>query len=218
VTAALSGQIHSPLNPDPIDDTGRSRSSSRVTITAGRAAFARSRIPLSSGSFGTASSVFLGVTISANASIACLTTRNCSRLKPNLSRSTRSVSVRMARETIISIYLSIHGHLNPLPGFAPEPDRKGPFSIQSTTSIESVSNGKRKDPLISKSLTTTKPIKRLPPVLPGKILLEDLKDEGVSMNALVFNERRSITADTSLRLARFFGTSLHYRLNLQNRF
>ena len=64
---------------------------------------------------------------------------------------------------------------------------------------------------MSKSSTTTKEAK-LPPIHPGRILLEDMKDEAVSINALaqsirvpanrislIVNERRAITADTALQ-------------------
>ncbi len=84
---------------------------------------------------------------------------------------------------------------------------------------------------MSKSPTTTKGEKRLPPIHPGKILLEDMKDEEVSINglaqairvpanriSLIVNGRRGITADTAARLARYFGTSAQYWLNIQNRF
>ena len=82
---------------------------------------------------------------------------------------------------------------------------------------------------MSKSPTTTE--KKLPPVHPGSILLEDLKDEGISINglaqairvpanriSLIVNEKRGITADTAARLGRYFGTSPQYWLNIQNRF
>lgn len=65
--------------------------------------------------------------------------------------------------------------------------------------------------------------RRLPPIHPGGILKEDLDDVGVSMNRLardirvpvnrvseIVNGRRAITADTALRLARYFGTSAQY--------
>lgn len=68
----------------------------------------------------------------------------------------------------------------------------------------------------------------LPPILPGQILKEDLDDASVSMNRLardirvpmnrvsaIVNGKRAITADTALRLARYFGTSAQYWLNLQ---
>jgi antitoxin HigA-1 len=83
---------------------------------------------------------------------------------------------------------------------------------------------------MSKSSTTTKSAK-LSPIHPGRILLEDMKDEEVSINALaqairvpanrislIVNERRAITADTALRLATFFGTSPEYWLNIQNQY
>lgn len=73
---------------------------------------------------------------------------------------------------------------------------------------------------------------RLPPVHPGEILLEDfLKPLKLSQYALAkglrvpprrINEivlgKRAITADTALRLARFFGTSERIWLNLQTGF
>jgi len=72
-------------------------------------------------------------------------------------------------------------------------------------------------------------IKKLAPVHPGEILLEDfLKPLSLSQYALAkglsvpprrINEivlrKRSISADTALRLARFFGTSDRFWLNLQ---
>jgi addiction module HigA family antidote len=80
---------------------------------------------------------------------------------------------------------------------------------------------------MSKSRTTTK----LPPIHPGAILLEDLKDEGISINglaqairvpsnriSLIVNGKRGISADTAARLGRYFGTSAQYWLNIQNRF
>ncbi len=80
---------------------------------------------------------------------------------------------------------------------------------------------------MSKSRITTK----LSPIHPGSILLEDLKDEGISINglaqairvpsnriSLIVNGKRGISADTAARLARYFGTSAQYWLNIQNRF
>jgi addiction module HigA family antidote len=71
--------------------------------------------------------------------------------------------------------------------------------------------------------------KRLEPIAPGEILREDfIKPLGLSMNALalelhvpvtriaeIVHGRRGITADTALRLARYFDTSAHFWLNLQ---
>ena len=87
---------------------------------------------------------------------------------------------------------------------------------------------------MSKSSITTKttePTENLAPIHPGRILMKDLGDEGVSINglaqairvpanriSLIVNAKRSITADTAARLGRFFGTSAQYWLNLQNRY
>ena len=84
---------------------------------------------------------------------------------------------------------------------------------------------------MSKSRTTTKGVAKLPPIHPGKILLEDMRDEGISINglaqairvpanriSLIVNGKRGITADTAARLGRYFGTSAQYWLNIQNRF
>ena len=71
--------------------------------------------------------------------------------------------------------------------------------------------------------------KLLPPIHPGEILREDiLKPLGLSVNKLaldlhvsvtrmaeIVHERRSITPDTALRLARYFRTSAQLWLNLQ---
>ncbi len=70
---------------------------------------------------------------------------------------------------------------------------------------------------------------RMPPVHPGEILLEDfLKPMGITPYRLakelnvpktrigaILKGKRSITADTALRLARFFGTTPKLWLNLQ---
>ena len=70
---------------------------------------------------------------------------------------------------------------------------------------------------------------RIPPVHPGEILREEfLSPLGMSANQLalalrvpatrindIVNERRGITADTALRLARYFGTTPRFWMNLQ---
>ena len=70
---------------------------------------------------------------------------------------------------------------------------------------------------------------RIPPVHPGEVLLEDfLKQLGMSQYRLAkaikvyprkINEivlkKRSITADTALRLSRFFGNSARFWMGLQ---
>ena len=71
--------------------------------------------------------------------------------------------------------------------------------------------------------------RKLAPVHPGEVLLEDfLKPlelsqyrlaKGLNVPPRRINEivlgKRSVTADTALRLARFFGTSARFWLNLQ---
>ncbi|HEV3333112.1 MAG TPA: HigA family addiction module antitoxin [Bryobacteraceae bacterium] len=74
-------------------------------------------------------------------------------------------------------------------------------------------------------------IAKLPPVHPGEILKETLHDLGLSMNQLaqkihvpanrisaIVAGKRSITGETALRLARYFGTTPGYWMNLQARF
>ncbi len=74
--------------------------------------------------------------------------------------------------------------------------------------------------------------RKLPPIHPGEILLEEfLLPLGISQYRLAkdtsvpprrINEivrgLRAISADTALRLARYFGTSEQFWLNLQTRF
>jgi addiction module HigA family antidote len=73
------------------------------------------------------------------------------------------------------------------------------------------------------------PINRMRPVHPGEILREDfLSPLGMSVNALaqalrvpatrlheIVKERRAVTPDTALRLARYFGGDAQSWLNLQ---
>lgn len=74
--------------------------------------------------------------------------------------------------------------------------------------------------------------KILPPVHPGEVLREEFMIPfHISINALarelhvpvsrvskIVNEERNITADTALRIARYFGTSPEFWLNLQSRY
>jgi antitoxin HigA-1 len=71
--------------------------------------------------------------------------------------------------------------------------------------------------------------KKLPPIHPGEILLEDyMKPLGLSANRLamalhvpatrvaeIIHQRRAITADTAIRLGRYFKTTPRFWLNLQ---
>jgi addiction module HigA family antidote len=74
--------------------------------------------------------------------------------------------------------------------------------------------------------------REIPPIHPGEILLEEyLKPMGITQYRLakdinvdprrineIVHGQRSITADTALRLARYFGTSERFWLNLQSRY
>lgn len=90
-------------------------------------------------------------------------------------------------------------------------------------------------PTTSRSSIATRrrvPRRKLAPVHPGEILLEEfLMPLGISQYRIAkdtsvpprrINEivlcKRAITADTALRLARYFGTSDRFWLNLQSRY
>ena len=66
------------------------------------------------------------------------------------------------------------------------------------------------------------------PIHPGEILKDELDERGLSANALskalgvpanritaILRGQRSVTADTALRLARVFGTTPQFWLNMQ---
>jgi addiction module HigA family antidote len=73
---------------------------------------------------------------------------------------------------------------------------------------------------------------RLPPIHPGEVLLEDFmkplglsqyriaKDIGVPSIRIsqIIRGKRAVTADTAMRLARYFGTSAEVWLRLQARY
>ena len=67
------------------------------------------------------------------------------------------------------------------------------------------------------------------PIHPGEILREELAEIGLSANAFaqalgvpanrissILNGKRSITADSALRLSRYFGTTPEFWMNLQS--
>lgn len=75
--------------------------------------------------------------------------------------------------------------------------------------------------------TTTK----RPPVHPGRILKRELEESGLSAHAAalalripanrvteIIHGKRAISADTALRLGRFFGTSAQMWMNLQSQY
>ncbi|MDX1434192.1 MAG: HigA family addiction module antitoxin [Gammaproteobacteria bacterium] len=70
----------------------------------------------------------------------------------------------------------------------------------------------------------------MPPVHPGRILRRELAARGLSANQLalalrvpsgritsILNGTRAISPDTALRLARYFGNSAQFWMNLQTR-
>ena len=73
---------------------------------------------------------------------------------------------------------------------------------------------------------------RMRPIHPGEIIREDYLDPlGMTAHALamelrvpvprindIVRERRAVTPDTALRLARYFGTTAQFWLNLQSAF
>jgi addiction module HigA family antidote len=73
-----------------------------------------------------------------------------------------------------------------------------------------------------------RPVNKLPPIHPGELLREDMDALGLSARAFadaiavphnriaaILRGERSITADTALRLAVYFGTSADVWMNLQ---
>ncbi len=74
--------------------------------------------------------------------------------------------------------------------------------------------------------------KLLDPIRPGEVLFEDFMEPmGISINRLsrdlsvppnriseIVNGKRSITADTALRLERYFGIEAQFWLNLQSEY
>src|SRR5437016_6013047 len=92
-------------------------------------------------------------------------------------------------------------------------------------------------PKMSRSSTTTEehgmnPSPIMTPIHPGEVLMKEyLEPLGVTQHRLavaigvpprrineIVHGKRGITADTALRLARFFGTSERFWLNLQSRY
>lgn len=73
--------------------------------------------------------------------------------------------------------------------------------------------------------------RKLPPVHPGRVLKDVFEDAGLTANSValalrvpanrltgIINGQRSISADTALRLARYFGTSAQLWMNLQAKY
>lgn len=99
------------------------------------------------------------------------------------------------------------------------------------TSGESVLLGATELPVASKFATIieVKPMKKLPNIHPGEVLREEFliplgisqyrlaKEIGVAEPRIsaICNGKRAVTADTAVRLSRFFGTSAGFWLGLQ---
>ena len=78
-------------------------------------------------------------------------------------------------------------------------------------------------------MTTTD---KIDPIHPGEVLMEDfIEGFGITQNKLavsigvpprrineIVHGKRAITADTALRLAKYFGTSAQFWLNLQSQY
>jgi len=69
---------------------------------------------------------------------------------------------------------------------------------------------------------------QMPPIHPGEILQDELSELGLSANAfakalgvptnritMILKGQRGVSADTALRLSRYFGTSPKFWMNLQ---
>lgn len=84
---------------------------------------------------------------------------------------------------------------------------------------------------MSKSLTTTDE-KLIEPIHPGEVLMEDfLEGFGITQHKLavaigvpprrineIVHGKRGITADTAIRLSKYFGTSAEFWMNLQSHY
>ena len=106
---------------------------------------------------------------------------------------------------------------------------RGNILFGSMTNGEFALFGKRGMFIMLKLSTTTNKKKRIPPVHPGEILLlEFLEPMGLSQNRLALDigvpprrineivlQKRGITADTALRLAKYFDMTPQFWLGLQ---
>ena len=81
-------------------------------------------------------------------------------------------------------------------------------------------------------MTTTEMNSKLAPVHPGEVLMEDfIEGFGITQNKLavaigvpprrineIVHGKRAVTADTALRLGKYFGVSAQFWLNLQTQY
>lgn len=87
-------------------------------------------------------------------------------------------------------------------------------------------------PKMLNSSTITEAVDVIEPIHPGEILMEDfIKGFGITQNKLavsigvpprrineIVHGKRGITADTAVRLAKYFGTSAELWMNLQSNY
>lgn len=84
---------------------------------------------------------------------------------------------------------------------------------------------------MKRDLSIRQTIKKLPAIKPGEVLQNVIQEAGLTAHALAINlkvpanritgilqGKRSITADTALRLARYFETSVEFWMNLQTKY
>ena len=82
---------------------------------------------------------------------------------------------------------------------------------------------------LKSSITTA--VKFFRPVHPGEILREEIEARGIAGNRLalalrvpsgritqILNGKRSVTAETAMRLGRYFGNDAHFWLDLQTQY
>src|SRR5699024_3367110 len=107
----------------------------------------------------------------------------------------------------------------------------GSTASASTRNGVSASSGEREMRTMSNSSTTTES-DLIEPIHPGEILMEDfIEGFGITQNNLavsigvpprrineIVHGKRGITADTAIRLARYFGTSDELWMNLQSNY
>ena len=114
-------------------------------------------------------------------------------------------------------------------------DRKGQYSIrvndQYRICFEWRNGNAYEVEIVDTREVEMKNAKRRPPVHPGRILAGELGELGLSANAMalalripanrlteIINGKRGISADTAMRLARYFGTSAQMWMNLQSHY
>jgi addiction module HigA family antidote len=162
---------------------------------------------------------------------ALLERRQARGFPPNLANAARRRIVALADADNLNDLQVLRGHrLEALKG-----DRKGQFSIRINDQWRICFRWATELPKMSRSSTTTDEVVegvKLPPIHPGEFLREDFlvplkmsteelgKACGVpreSLEALV-QEKALLTGEIALRLARYFGNSPEFWMNVQARY